>query len=30
MIDARAVYRKVTTTINDFSEVQLEGLTAIM
>ena len=30
MIDARNVYRKVTTTINDFSEDQLEGLTAIM
>ncbi|QFG53411.1 class I SAM-dependent DNA methyltransferase [Chryseobacterium sp.] len=30
MIDARNVYRKVTTTINDFSEEQLEGLTAIM
>lgn len=30
MIDARNVYRKVTSTINDFSEDQLEGLTAIM
>ena len=30
MIDARNVYRKVTTTISDFSEDQLEGLTAIM
>jgi type I restriction enzyme M protein len=30
MIDARNVYRKVTTTINDFSEDQLEGLTAIV
>jgi type I restriction enzyme M protein len=30
MIDARNVYRKVTTTINDFSEDQLEGLTAII
>lgn len=30
LIDARNVYRKVTTTINDFSEEQLEGLTAIM
>ncbi|MDQ0593936.1 type I restriction enzyme M protein [Chryseobacterium ginsenosidimutans] len=30
MIDARNVYRKVSTTINDFSEQQLEGLTAIM
>ncbi len=30
MIDARNVYRKVSTTINDFSEEQLEGLTAIM
>jgi type I restriction enzyme M protein len=30
MIDARNVYRKVTTTINDFSEEQLEGLTAIV
>ncbi len=30
MIDARNVFRKVTTTINDFSEEQLEGLTAIM
>lgn len=30
MLDARNVYRKVTTTINDFSEDQLEGLTAIM
>lgn len=30
MLDARNVYRKVTTTINDFSPEQLEGLTAIM
>ena len=30
MIDARNVFRKVTTTINDFSEEQLEGLTAII
>lgn len=30
MIDARNTYRKVTTTINDFDENQLEGLTAIM
>lgn len=30
MIDARNVFRKVTTTINDFSPDQLEGLTAIM
>jgi type I restriction enzyme M protein len=30
MLDARNVYRKVTTTINDFSEDQLEGLNAIM
>lgn len=30
MIDARNVFRKVTTTINDFSAEQLEGLTAIM
>lgn len=30
MIDARNVFRKVSTTINDFSEYQLEGLTAIM
>lgn len=30
MIDARNVYRKVSTTINDFSEEQLHGLTAIM
>lgn len=30
MIDARHVYRKVNTTINDFSPEQLEGLTAIM
>lgn len=29
MIDARNVFRKVTTTINDFSDEQLEGLTAI-
>jgi type I restriction enzyme M protein len=30
MIDARNVFRKVSTTINDFSDDQLEGLTAIM
>jgi type I restriction enzyme M protein len=30
MIDARNVFRKVTTTINDFSEEQLEGLTGIV
>lgn len=30
MIDARNVFRKVSTTINDFSDEQLEGLTAIM
>ncbi len=30
MIDARNTYRKVTSTINDFSEEQMEGLTAIM
>lgn len=30
MIDARNVYRKVSTTINDFSDEQMEGLTAIM
>lgn len=30
MIDARNVFRKVSTTINDFSEEQLEGLTAVM
>jgi type I restriction enzyme M protein len=30
MIDARNVFRKVTTTISDFSEEQLEGLTAII
>ena len=30
MIDARNTYRKVTTTINDFSEEQLEGLTALI
>ncbi|MCZ2101030.1 MAG: type I restriction-modification system subunit M [Chitinophagales bacterium] len=30
MIDARNVYRKVSTTLNDFSDEQLEGLTAIM
>lgn len=30
MIDARNVFRKVTTTINDFSEEQMEGLTAIV
>lgn len=30
MIDARNVFRKVTTTINDFSEEHLEGVTAII
>ena len=30
MIDARNTYRKVSTTINDFEEDQLQGLTAIM
>ena len=30
MIDARNTYRRVTTTINDFSEEQLEGLTALI
>ena len=30
MIDARNTYRKVTTTLNDFSEEQLEGLTALI
>ena len=30
MIDARNTYRKVSTTINDFSDEQMEGLTAIM
>lgn len=30
MIDARNTYRKVSTTINDFSDEHLEGLTAIM
>lgn len=30
MIDARNTFRKVSTTINDFNEDQLEGLTAIM
>ena len=30
MIDARNVFRKVTTNINDFSPEQLEGLTAII
>ncbi len=30
MIDARNVYRKVTSTVNDFSEDQMEGLTAII
>ena len=30
MIDARNVYRKVNTTLNDFSPEQLEGLTAIL
>ena len=29
MIDARNTYRKVSTTINDFSEEHLEGLTAL-
>ena len=30
MIDARNTYRKVTSTINDFSEEQLDGLTALI
>ncbi len=30
MIDARNTYRKVSSTINDFSDEQLEGLTAVM
>lgn len=30
MIDARNTFRKVTTTINDFDEHQMEGLTALM
>lgn len=30
MIDARNVYRKVTTTLNDFSEEQVQGLTALI
>jgi len=30
MIDARNTFRKVTTTINDFDEHQLEGLTALV
>jgi type I restriction enzyme M protein len=30
MLDARNVFRKVTSNINDFSEDQLEGLTAIL
>jgi type I restriction enzyme M protein len=30
MLDARKVYRKVTTTINDFSPEQMENLTAIV
>lgn len=30
MIDARNTYRKVSTTINDFSEEQMEGLTALI
>ncbi|MFH0925549.1 MAG: N-6 DNA methylase [bacterium] len=30
MIDARSTFRKVTTTINDFSPEQMEGLTAIV
>ena len=30
MIDARNTYRKVNTTINDFSEEHLEGLTALV
>ena len=30
MIDARNVYRKVSTTINDFTDEQLEGLTALV
>ena len=30
MIDARNTFRKVTTTINDFDDDQLEGLTGLM
>ncbi len=30
MIDARNTYRKVSSTVNDFSEDQMEGLTAII
>lgn len=30
MIDARNVYRKVTSTVNDFSDDQMQGLTALM
>ena len=30
MIDARNTFRKVTTTINDFDEEQMEGLTALV
>ena len=30
MVDGRNTYRKVTSTINDFSEEQLEGLTALI
>ena len=30
MINARSTYRKVSTTINDFSEEQIQGLTALM
>lgn len=30
MIDARNVYRKVSSTVNDFSPDQMEGLTAII
>ncbi|KAA3640763.1 MAG: SAM-dependent DNA methyltransferase, partial [Bacteroidetes bacterium] len=30
MIDARNTFRKVTTTLNDFSEEQMEGLTAMV
>ncbi len=30
MLDARNTFRKVSTTINEFSEEQMEGLTAIM
>ena len=30
MIDARNVYRKVTSTVNDFSDDQMQGLTALI